>query len=366
MSFNNLSEKLKKIDWPLICPALLLVILGLTVIYSSSFYHSDFLNFKKQVIFLIVGAILMFALSFIDWRILRDGPYLLVILYTFCLISLIGLLIFAPNIRGIQSWYRIDPISINPIEFTKIVLALLLAKYFSTRHVELYRIRHILISGLYILAPAILILLEPELGSVIIFVLLWIGVLLISGIKLKHFLILCLCGLILLSLSWTFFLKDYHKTRIISFITPSFAPLEAGWNQDQAIIAIGSGSLFGKGFGNGTQTRYGFLPAVQTDFIFAGIAEEFGLIGVVLVLSLFFLLIWRIIRVSLISQSNFPRLFSAGLAIIIIVQIIINIGMNLGLMPVIGIPLPLVSYGGSSLLATLIGIGIVQSMEQNP
>jgi len=358
-----LSEKLKKIDWLLICPAVLLVVLGLTVIYSSSFYHSDFFNFQKQVIFLIIGVILMFALSFIDWRILRDGSYFLVILYIICLIGLAGLLIFAPNIRGIQSWYRIGLISVGPIEFTKIVLVLLLAKYFSTRHVELYRIRHILVSGLYILAPAVLILLEPELGSVIILILLWIGVLLVSGIKLRHFLILCLAGLILLSLSWTFFLKDYHKARIINFITPSFAPLETGWNQAQAIIAIGSGEIFGKGFNQGTQVRYGFLPAAQTDFIFAGIAEEFGLIGVALALSLFFLLIWRIIRVSLISQSNFPRLFSAGLAIVIIVQIIINIGMNLGLMPVIGIPLPLVSYGGSSLLATFIGIGIVQSME---
>lgn len=169
----------------------------------------------------------------------------------------------------------------------------------------------------------------------------------------------------LLSLSWQFFLKDYHKARIMSFIAPSFAPLETGWNQSQAIIAIGSGGLVGQGFNN-TQTRYGFLPAVQTDFVFAGIAEQFGLAGVIVVLICFFLIIWRLIRISLVSQSNFPRLFSAGLAIIFIVQASVNIAMNLGLLPVIGIPLPLVSYGGSSLLAMLIGIGIVQNMEQNP
>ena len=358
-----LSEKLKKIDWLMVCPAILLAVFGLTVIYSSCFYYSSFLNFQKQVIFLIIGIVLMLTLSFIDWRIFRDGPYLLVILYILCIISLAGLLIFAPNIRGIQSWYKIGLISIGPIEFTKIVLVLLLAKYFSTRHVELYRIRHILVSGLYILVPAVLILLQPELGSVIILILLWIGVLLISGIKLRHFLTLCLIGLISLVLSWMFFLEDYHKARIISFIAPSSASVEIGWNQAQAVVAIGSGGIFGKGISNNTQVRYGFLPAAQTDFVFAGIAEEFGLIGVILVLFSFFLLIWRMIRVSLISQSNFPRLFSAGLAIVIIVQIIINIGMNLGLMPVIGIPLPLVSYGGSSLLATFIGVGIVQSME---
>ncbi|MCG2688057.1 rod shape-determining protein RodA [Candidatus Parcubacteria bacterium] len=357
-------EKFKKIDWFLFFPSLLLTVLGLSVIYSSSFYTFDFLNFKKQAIFLVIGLALMVILSFIDWRILRDNAYILAILYAFSLLALLGLLIFAPNIRGIQSWYKIGLISIGPIEFTKIVLVLLLAKYFSTRHVEVYRIRHILISGLYVAIPTILILLQPEVGSVIILVLLWIGVLLVSGIKIKHFLILCLLGLVLLSLSWQFFLKDYHKARIMSFIAPSLAPLETGWNQAQAIIAIGSGGLIGQGFNN-TQTRYGFLPAVQTDFVFSGVAEQFGLAGVIILLACFFLIIWRLVKISLISQSNFPRLFSAGLAIIIIVQASINIAMNLGLLPVIGIPLPLVSYGGSSLLATLAGIGIAQSMEQN-
>lgn len=357
-------EKLKKIDWLLFFPSLLLAVLGLSVIYSSCFYTSDFLNFKKQAIFLVIGLALMVVFSFIDWRILRDNTYILAILYGISLLVLLGLLIFSPATRTSRTWYRIGVISIDPIEFSKIILVLFLAKYFSTRHIEVYRIRHILISGLYVAIPALLILLEPEVGSVIILVLLWIGVLLVSGIKIKHFLILCLLGLMLLSLSWQFFLKDYHKDRIVSFIAPSLAPLETGWNQAQAIIAIGSGGLIGQGFNN-TQTRYGFLPAVQTDFVFSGIAEQFGLAGVIVVLTCFFLIIWRLVKISLISRSNFPRLFSAGLAIIIIAQASTNIAMNLGLLPVIGIPLPLVSYGGSSLLATLAGIGIAQSMEQN-
>ncbi|MDP3093706.1 MAG: FtsW/RodA/SpoVE family cell cycle protein [bacterium] len=366
MSFTSFYQKLKSLDWLIIIPSLLLAGLSLTTILSSSYYLGIFFNFQKQTVFLLAGIALMIVFSFLDWRVLRDGPYLLVILYSLCLVGLVGLLFFAPHIRGSRSWYRFGPVSFDPIEFTKVVLIILLAKYFSTRHVEVYRIRHILVSGLYVLAPAILILLQPEVGSVIILVFLWIGTLLVSGIKLRHFLILCLCGLILLALSWSFLLKGYQKDRISSFLSPSFAPLGSGWNQAQAKVAIGSGGLFGKGFGNGTQIRYGFLPASQTDFAFAGVVEEWGLAGAGLVLLAFIVLIWRMIRLSLVSQSNFPRLFSAGLAIIMIIQIIINVGMNLGLLPIIGIPLPLISYGGSSLIATFIGLGIIQSMAMRP
>jgi rod shape determining protein RodA len=362
----NFRQNLKHLDWPLIVSSLLLAGLGLAVILSSSLYKQDFLNFQKQVGFLALGIILMLVFSFLDWRAFRDGPYLLITLYSLCLLSLIGLLFFAPHIRGSRSWYRFGPISIDPIEFIKLVFIILLAKYFSTRHIELYRIRHILVSGLYILAPCVLILLQPEVGSVIIMILLWIGVLLVSGIKLRHFLVLCLCGLIVLALSWSLLLKDYHKARIVSFLFPQTQPLEAGWNQAQAKIAIGSGRFLGKGFSKGTQIGYGFLPASQTDFVFAGIVEEWGLAGAGLVLLCYSILIWRLIKISLTSQSNFPKLFSAGLAIVIIIQVGVNIGMNLGLLPVIGIPLPLISYGGSSLIATFIGLGISQSMEIKP
>jgi rod shape determining protein RodA len=308
----------------------------------------------------------MFVASLIDWRIFRDGPYLVIILYVLSLIGLIGLLFFGAEIRGSQSWYQFGPISFSPIEFVKLALIILLAKYFSTRHVEVYRIRHMLISGFYVLIPALLVLLQPEVGSVIILGLVWVGVLVISGIRVKHFLVLCLCGLVLLALSWSFLLRDYHKSRIASFLSPSLAPLGIGWNQAQAKIAIGSGGLWGQGFGRGTQIRYGFLPASQTDFIFAGLAEEWGLFGASLVMLAFGILVWRMVKISLSSQSNFPRLFSAGLAIIIVTQVVINVGMNLGLLPIIGIPLPLVSYGGSSLLATFLGLGILQSMELTP
>ncbi len=358
-------RSLKQLDWILIIVTFLLVGIGLISIYSSSFGKGDFSNFKKQIIFFGIGIFLMIFLSFFDWRVFRENSGLILIFYLFCLIGLAGLFFFAPEIRGVKGWYKVGPVSIDPIEFTKIVLMLILAKYFSTRHVEMYRFRHILFSGLYVLLPAVLIFFQPNLGSVLVLLLLWVGILIISGIKIRHFLILIFCGFLLLIFSWGFLLKDYQKVRIISFINPA-DPLGTSWNQNQAKIAIGSGGIFGQGLGKGSQTRYGFLPEPQTDFIFAAIAEETGLLGVSVLLSLFLILIWRIFRIALSSQTNFPRLFATGLAILLISQIFIHVGMNLGILPIIGISLPLVSYGGGGLIATLAGLGILQSIENNP
>ena len=361
---NTRFHHLKKLDWVLIVTTLLLVGMGLLSIYSSSLGKVDFLNFKKQMIFLGIGLVLMLALFFFNWRILRDSPYLILIFYALCLFSLVGLFFWAPEIRGVKGWYKFGEISINPIEFTKIVLIILIAKYFSMRHIEMYRIRHILLSGLYFLLPATLVFFQPNLGSALILVALWIGVLIISGIKIRHFLILTFCFILIFIFSWLFLLEDYQKARIISFIAPHLVdPLEIGWNQAQAKIAIGSGGIFGQGIGLGSQTQYGFLPEPQTDFIFAAIAEEFGLIGVTVLLILFTILIWRIIKIAISATNNFSRLFASGFAILLICQVFINIGMNLGILPIIGIPLPLVSYGGSSLIAVFITLGILQSIK---
>lgn len=355
---------LKKLDWILIVATVLLVGIGLLSIFSSSLGRGDFLNFKKQVVFFAAGLFLMFLFSFLNWRVFRDDPYLMIILYAVCLLLLLGLYFFAPEIRGVRSWYKLGIFSFDPIEATRLVLIILLAKYFSIRYAEMYRIRHILLSGFYLFLPVVLIFFQPNLGSVLILLSLWVGVLIISGIKLRHFLVLVICGLLLSVLSWTTLLKDYQKERILSFVQPQLSdPLKIGWSQQQAKIAIGSGGLFGQGFGKGSQTQYGFLPEPQTDFIFAALAEETGLIGVAVLLFLFSILLWRILKIALSATSNFPRLFAAGFAILIFVQVFIHIGMNLGILPIIGIPLPLVSYGGSSLIATYIGLGILQSIK---
>lgn len=354
---------LKKFDWILIGSCLILVIIGLVSIYSISLGKGDFLDFKKQIIFFGIGFILMIILSFFDWRAIKENSYFILILYFLSVLLLLGLFFFAPEIRGVRSWYKIASLSFDPTGLSTIVLIILLAKYFSMRHIEMYRLPHILLSGFYVLIPFLLIARQPDLGSALILIALWIGILIISGIKLRHFLILVICGILILSLSWIFFLKEYQKDRVVGFLAPQVEPLGINWSQTQSRIAIGSGGILGKGLGQGSQTQNGFLSEPHTDFIFAAVAEEFGLIGVSLILSLFIILIWRIMKIAISARSNFPRLFASGFAIILFSQMFIHIGMNLGILPVIGLPLPLVSYGGSSLIVVFIGLGMLQSIR---
>jgi len=355
---------LKKLDWYLVAASFLLVGFGLLSIYSSSLGRGDFLNFKKQIAFFVIAMFLMFLFSFLNWRIFRENTYLILILYLLSVLSLAGLFFFAPEIRGVQRWYKIGPFSIDPIEFAKIVLIILLAKYFSLRHVEMYRFKHIILSGFYVFIPSVLTFFQPDFGSISILIALWIGILVVSGIKLRHFLILLLCGLILFAFTWSFLMRDYQKERVLSFVFPT-DPLGADWSQNQSKIAIGSGGIFGQGLFKGSQTQHGFLPEPQTDFIFAAFAEETGLIGVSVFLIVFFFLIWRIFIISLKSKSNFPRLFSIGLIVALVSQAFINIGMNLGVLPIIGISLPFLSYGGSNLIAIFISLGILQNIKIN-
>jgi len=362
MEWRKILSHFKKFDWILIISALLLVTIGLVSIWSSSIAKRDFFNFEKQIIFLIVGFLLMIIVSFFDIFVLKNNPYLILSLYFLCLL-LLGGLFFVPEIRGVKGWYKIGPFAFDPIEVTKLVLIVILAKYFSMRHVEMYRLRHIILSGFYVFLPAGLIFLQPDLGSVLILVFLWVAILIISGIKLRHFLILCLVMLLIGVLGWSFLLKDYQKQRISAFLNPRIEPLGIGWSQRQAKIAIGSGGVLGKGIGKGSQTQYGFLPESQTDFLFASLAEETGLIGVSMLLLLYAVLIWRIIRIALFARTNFSRFFASGFAAILISQIFIHIGMNLGILPIIGISLPLVSYGGSGLISVFIGLGMLQNIK---
>ena len=360
---NKIFIHFKKIDWTLVFVPILLTLIGLFSIYSSSLFEGDFLNFRKQIVFLVFGIFLMFVFSFLDWRIFKENPYLILVLYFLHLLALSFLLFFGPLIKGTKSWFKIGVITIDPIESLKIILLLLLAKYFSARHVEMYKISHILISSIYVLIPSFLISLQPNLGSALILVLLWIGILIVSGIEVKHFLILVLVFLFVFAFSWTHFLKDYQKARIMSFVAPNVDPLGMGWSQLQSKIAIGSGGLFGKGWRKGSQVQFGFLTAPQTDFIFAAIAEEFGLFGVFVLLALFAFLLFQIAKTSFQFRTNFSRLFALGFSILLFLQAFIHIGMNLGILPIIGISLPLVSYGGSGLISNYISLGILQSLK---
>jgi rod shape determining protein RodA len=358
----NFLNYLKKLDWGLIIPAILLVCFGLAGIFSTCVAKNNFSNFEKQAIFFAAGLVVMVGISLLDYRILRNNSYLILILYGFCLVLLLGLHFFAPVIKGTRGWYKIGLLSLDPIEPTKIILVVLLAKYFSMRHVEMYKFRHIIFSGLYVFLPALLIFIKPDLGGTAVLLLIWLGTLLISGIKIKHFLILSLCFILVAGFSWQFLLKDYQRQRITAFIFP-YDYFGASWSQNQTRISIGSGQILGQGLAKGSQVQYGFLPEPHTDFIFSVLAQEWGLTGILALFIVYGFLVWRVLKIAIESKSNFPRLFASGFAIILVAQFFINIGMNLSLLPVVGIYLPFISYGGSGLIGNFIALGILQSIK---
>ncbi len=255
------TNQLKKLDWGIIISAILLACFSLVAIYSTCIAKNDFSNFEKQIIFFAVGLSVMVLVSFFDYRILRNNSSLILVLYAICLCLLLGLHFFAPVIRGTRGWYKVGILSLDPIEPTKIVLVLLLAKYFSMRHVEMYKFRHIFFSGLYVLFPAMLIFIKPDLGGTMVILLIWLGILLVSGIKLKHFLILSLCFLLVAGIAWNFLLKDYQKQRITAFLFP-YDYLGASWSQNQTKISVGSGQIFGEGWAKEVRCNTDFCPSL--------------------------------------------------------------------------------------------------------
>jgi rod shape determining protein RodA len=228
--------------------------------------------------------------------------------------------------------------------------------------VEIANMKHVLISGVYAFIPFILVLLQPDFGSAMIIFLIWVGMALVAGIKKRHLAMIGGVVLIAFTIGWFFLFKPYQKERLITFVNPLHDIRGASYNVFQSTIAVGSGQILGKGVGYGTQSRLQFLPEYQTDFIFAAFAEEWGFIGSIILLLLFAFLIGRIIVMSMVGASNFEMLFGAGIAIYFIAHIIINVGMNIGVAPVTGIPLPFMSYGGSHLLVEYSALGIIMAM----
>jgi rod shape determining protein RodA len=241
---------------------------------------------------------------------------------------------------------------------------ILFAKYFSRRHVEIANIRHIFVSGFYALMVFLPVLFQPDFGSALIIFLIWFGMILVSGVSKKHLALVFLIGAVAFGGLWGYVLKDYQKSRVINFLHPLADIRGAGYNAYQSTIAIGSGQILGKGIGYGTQSKLQFLPEYKTDFIFAAFAEEWGLVGVVILFSLFGIMIWRIVRLSYYGATNFEILFGLGIAIFFMSHLLVNAGMCLGLMPVTGINFPFMSYGGTNLLSCFIALGLLTGMSR--
>lgn len=278
--------------------------------------------------------------------------------------ALAAVFVLGEVVKGAQSRFNVGLFAIQPADPAKLVVILLLAKYFSRRHIEIAHLRHIIISGLYVAIIAGLVFLQPDFGSAIIIAAIWLGVVLVAGISKKHLLLLFCTGAIAATGLWFFAFQEYQKERILTFLNPLTDIQGAGYNARQSMIAVGSGGLVGKGFGYGTQSRLQFLPEYETDFIFAAFAEEWGFVGIILLLLLYGVVIWRCIYHASRGATNFETLFAAGLVMLFLSHLTIHIGINIGLLPVTGTTIPFMSYGGSHLLTEFAGIGILIGMSR--
>ncbi len=351
---------LSSIDWVLFAAVVPLLLAGLLTMNS---FVGESTFFEKQLIWISFSLVVFFILSLVDFRFLRRTG-ILVALYTLSAASLLLLFIAGAVFQGAQSWFNFGWLAFQPSDPAKIILILVLAKYFSRRHIEIANIRHIIISGLYALVFFLLIFFQPDFGQAIIFFFIWLGMSLVSGLSKKHLLLVVLAGIVSFSLLWFFVFEDYQKQRIVTFIHPLTDIRGAGYNAYQSTIAVGSGELFGKGIGYGTQSKLQFLPEYETDFIFAAFAEEWGFLGVSALLLCFGIVIWRILHNAFYGATNFETLFAVGLAILFISHFTVHVGMNIGLLPVTGTTIPFLSYGGSHLLTEFIGLGILMGMRR--
>ncbi len=349
-----------QIDWILFLAVLPL--LGAGLVTMNSFTGSNYF-FEKQLISIGISLVVFFAISTIDFRFLRRTSVIVSLFLLSCLL-LLGLFTLGHVSKGAESWFRFGAFSFQPTDPIKLVVILIMAKYFSRRHIEIGHVRHILVSGFYAFVIFFLVLLQPDFGSAIIIFLIWFGMLLVSGISRKHLLIVVMLGALVFGGLWAYAFKPYQKDRVRNFLNPLANVRGTGYNAYQSTIAVGSGQVFGKGIGFGTQSRLQFLPEYQTDFIFAAFSEEWGFIGVVIFLLLFGIIIWRVLRIALHSASNFEMLFGMGFSIFLMSHFIIHVGMNAGLLPVTGLPLSFLSYGGSHLLTEFTGLGILMGMRR--
>lgn len=359
---RDIVVKWQKIDWLLFLGTAILLILGISIIYSLNLNieGSDFLLFKKQVIFALAGLILYFLVASINYTVWSTYSKLLYAVFALFLLAVIFL---GVTIKGTTGWLQVGGVSIQPVEFAKIALIIWLARYFSDHGSDFRYFRHILVSGIGTLIFVGLVILQPDLGSALVLLGTWIIMMLFTGIQRQHLFWLAGTFLLVVILSWFFVLADYQKARITTFLNPSSDPTHSGYNVIQSMISVGSGGLLGRGLSFGSQSGLRFLPEPGTDFIFAVIAEELGFLGVTLLLGLFGFIFYRLFKVMQKCQDNFGTYLILGIVSMLLVQIFINIGMNMGISPVTGIPLPLVSAGGSSMWAVLIALGMAQSIK---
>jgi len=320
--------------------------------------------FLLQAVWVVLGAGIVVYFSFFDWRAVFNVRWVIGAFYIVTLLLMLFLLLHGPVIRNARSWIVLGPFSLQPVELMKVALIFLYAMYFRRRHLAVARIENIVTSFIFFLIPAAIAVRLPDLGSALIFFGIWFGFLLLLGLPLRRVLvtvvIFALAGIFI----WNFVLHDYHRARIIGFFYPQENSLGINYSVTQSRIAIGSAGFWGKGYAQGTQAQLGFLSVPTADFIFAAFIEEWGIFGGLIVLAAFFFLISRILAIGSLANENLAKCICLGVAIMLGVQFFLNAGSTTGVLPVIGVTFPFLSYGGTSMVVDCFLLAIVNAIRK--
>lgn len=363
MSVGKIRDLLGRVDWLFVVAMLGLVTIGTLFIYSASFRNEDewmTAMTRRQVVWAVVGFVAFLFMMFTDYRQLAGHAWWI---YLICLILLVLVLVMGIKIYGAYRWLNLFGIRVQPSEFAKLGTLLLLARYLSPPSRDMADFKTFFAVMFIMVVPFVLVLQQPDLGTALMLIPVTLSLLYAGGVPLRYLVILGGLGLLLSPLGW-FVLDDYQKERLLVFFDSSRDPLGTGWNKIQSEIAVGSGGWSGKGFLMGTQNILGFLPrtVAPTDFIFSVIAEESGFLGALLVLGLYAVVITCGLRAALRARDKLGRLLATGVITLLFCHLFVNIAMTVGLAPITGLPLPLISYGGSFMVCTMAGLGLVQSV----
>ncbi|MDQ5943361.1 MAG: Rod shape-determining protein RodA [Patescibacteria group bacterium] len=358
---NKVLLQFRRFDGVLLAATGLLILLGLIVLYSSGLKvgaTASQLDTSRQVIYVGVGLLIFWIISRTDYNVLRNYSFLIYI-------TMVGLLlfveIFGATRLGATRWINLGFFQFQPSEFAKLALIVVLAKFFSDNYEKSNNIKYLLMSFVYLLPPLVLVLAQPDLGTALVLLVIWLAMALTTKLKTRYFLIMLAILIVSLPVIYPR-LAPYQRQRIATFVNPTANPDSTGYNVNQAIIAVGSGGLFGQGLSSGSQSQGNFLPSQHTDFIFAVLSEKLGFLGGLLCVFLYCVVIFRAIWIAKNSADRFGTLLAIGIATMFAFHAVVNIGMNIGLLPVTGIPLPFISAGGTSMMISLISIAILESI----
>jgi len=350
----------RSFDWILVAAVMLLMAIGLEAIYSVDLSRgAELVYFKKQLIAMVAGLLIFFAASVTQHVFFRSFAK---IFYAVSLALLVAVLFLGRTIRGTTGWFVFGGFSFQPVELAKVGVILILAYIISNFGRRFERPLFFFGTGIVTLLAIILILFQPDLGSAALIGLIWFGLMLLVGTRKIYLFGLIFSVVLAVVFSWFFVLHDYQKARLLTFIYPDRDPLGAGYNINQSIIAVGSGKWLGRGLGFGSQSQLRFLPEAQTDFIFSVIGEELGFAGAGVLLVLYGIVLWRLVLIMKRTNDDFVSATVGGIAILLFIQFLVNVGAEIGLLPLTGVTLPFVSYGGSSLIVNLFLIGVAESM----